>query len=205
MAQDLHIYNMVENYLYLYHIDKFIILPSYPESIQDNSEIVYNPATPLARSAPIYSYSHSGPRSMQITLQLHRDMFNQINWQNSSFADSIEMGDDYVDTLIKYLEAAALPAYAAAEKMVDPPIVALRFGQDIFIKGVIIGSVGVTYSLPILENDKYAQIQINFAVNEIDPYDAQQVAKIGSFRGLNTSLERKIYKSAGINNPRGNR
>jgi len=203
MPQEMHIYNMIENYLYLYHIDKFIILPSYPQSIQDTTEVTFNPTTPLSRSAPIYSYSHSGPRSMQINLDLHRDMFNQINWENSKFADSIQMGDDYVDTLIKYLQAAALPTYNSGNKMVDPPMVALRFGNEIFIKGVIIGAVGVTYNVPILSNGKYASIQINFTVNEVDPYDAQQVAKIGSFRGLNTSLERRIYKSANINSPRG--
>ena len=199
MAEDLHIFNMIENYLYLYHIDKFIILPSYPETIQDNTDITYNTATPLSRSAPIYSYSHSGPRSMQISLDLHRDLFNQVNWQNSSFSDIVEMGDDYIDTLIKLIQAAALPAYAVSQKMVDPPIVALRLGSDIFIKGVINGSVGVTYGLPILNNNKYAKVGINFKVDEIDPYDAQQVAKIGSYRGLNTSLVRREYKSSAVN------
>ena len=70
--------------------------------------------------------------------------------------NSPKLSDDYVDVLIRYIEAAALPTYQAANKMVNPPIVAMRLGKDIFIKGVVNGSVGKTYKFPILRNGKYA-------------------------------------------------
>ena len=187
------VFRMIDNYIYLYHIDQFIVIPTFPDSLNDQVSVSYNSSTPMARSAPIYSYSHSGPRSLQINLDLHRDMMHQINYQVSNA--TIATGDDYVDTLVKLIQAAALPAYGASEKMVDPPMVAVRFGNDIFIKGVVTGSVGVTYQTPILANEKYAHVSVSFTVEEIDPYDAQTVLAAGSFRGVDTSLERTFWRA----------
>lgn len=187
------VFRMIDNYIYLYHIDQFIVIPTFPDSLNDQVGVTYNSSTPMARSAPIYSYSHSGPRSLQINLDLHRDMMHQINYQVSNA--TIATGDDYVDTLIKLVQAAALPAYGASEKMVDPPMVAVRFGNDIFIKGVVTGSVGVTYQSPILANEKYAHVSVSFNVEEVDPYDAQTVLAAGSFRGIDTTLERTFWRA----------
>ena len=183
---------MIDNYVYLYHLQQFIIIPTFPESLTDTMSVNFNKSTPMSRSAPIYSYSDSGPRSIQIQLELHRNMMTDINYGVSNA--NVTLGDDYVDTLIKGLQACALPAYNSGDKMVDPPIVAVRFGDDIFIKGVVTGAVSVTYSLPILENNKYANVSISFTVEEIDPYDASSVMQAGSFRGLDTSLERNLWK-----------
>jgi hypothetical protein len=53
----------------------------------------------LARSAPIFAYSNSGPRSIGINLSLHRDMMQMMNYKRSNL--NVEIGDDYVDTIIK--------------------------------------------------------------------------------------------------------
>ena len=82
------------------------------------------------------------------------------------------------------------------KKMVDPPIIALRFGNDIFCKGIINGSLTTTYSGPILQNNKYAEVSIAFNITEIDPYDADTIVKTGSFRGLSTTLERNLWKTS---------
>ena len=185
-------FRMINNYIYLYHTDQFLILPTYPESIQDTINSTFASSNPLARSAPIYAYSYSGPRSMQIQLSLHREMMTQINYNTSNFV--VELGDDYIDTLIKQLQAIALPKYSSASKMVNPPQIALRFGNEIYIKGVVNGGISVTYSGPILENDKYAVVNVSFTVYEVDPYDAVTVQQGGSFRGLNKTLERQLYK-----------
>jgi hypothetical protein len=66
--------NLIENYLYMYHTDQFVVLPTYPESIQDSLSANFNSSNLLARSAPIFSYSSSGPRTIQVSLSLHRDM-----------------------------------------------------------------------------------------------------------------------------------
>ena len=185
-------HNMIDNYVYLYHVDQFIVLPTFPDSIQDKMSINFNKATPMARSAPIYSFSDAGPRSLQVQLDLHRDMMTQINWGVSNA--TVDIGDDYVDTLIKQIQAASIPAYGTSKKMVDPPMVAVRFGNDIFIKGVVTDGVSVSYSLPIIEGNKYAHVSVSFTVEEVDPYDARTAMSAGSFRGLDTTLERNAWK-----------
>ena len=189
------IFNMLDNYIYLYHTDTFIIIPAYPENFNDNMSVNFSSETPLARSAPIYSYSNSGPRSINVHIKMHREMMQQINYGVSNA--KVALHDDYVDELIKQIQAAVLPTYSAAAKMVDPPLVAIRFGNEIFCKGVISGSVTTTYDLPVLQNGKYAQVSIDFTMLEVDPYDANTVARVGSFRGLDTSLERRLWKSSG--------
>ena len=97
-------FNMIENYIYLYHLDKFIVLPTYPETIQDTLSATFASTSALARSAPIFSYSYSGPRSMQISLSLQREMMEQINYQNSNInLSEVNIGDDYVDIMINEL------------------------------------------------------------------------------------------------------
>lgn len=184
--------NLITNYIYLYHTDQFILLPTYPEQIQDSLAANFNSQSLLARSAPIFSYSSSGPRSMQITLNLHRDMMWDLNYNVSNL--NLEIGEDYIDTLVKQIQAIALPRYSTSTKMVNPPIVAIRFGNEIYLKGVIEGGISVTYSGPIGEDDKYKKVDISFSLHEIDPYDADTVQIGGSFRGLSRTLERRLFK-----------
>lgn len=187
---------LIDNYIYLFHVDKFILLPTYPESVQDTMPATYSQTTPLSRSAPIFSYSHSGPRTIDVSLNLHRDMMQQLNYGVSNInLNEVDVGDDYVDVLVKQIQAVAVPSYDSGAKMVNPPLVALRFGNDIFIKGVVDGGLTVTYSGPIGTDNKYKQIQLAFRISEVDPYDAQTVMQQGSFRGINKTLERRIYKS----------
>ena len=196
-------FSMIDNYIYLYHTNTLIALPLFPESIQDSMTTNYTPNTPMSRSAPIYSYSSSGPRSLTVELPLHRDMMNSVNVDNSSlFAAKIDelSADDYVDVMINQLQSAALPRYAASEKMVDPPLVAIRFGNSIFCKGVVVNGISTAHSGPILSNNKYAVVTVSFTINEVDPYDADTVALEGGFRGIRTSLESKLFSKIGSSN-----
>lgn len=188
-----HEFRLIENYIYLYHTKTFVVIPTFNEDVNDQMSVTFESSTPMSRSAPIYSYANSGPRTIQVQLSLHRDLFVQMN-QDVSNAP-VTLTDDYVDVIIKQLQAAAYPAYSNAQKLVDPPMVAVRFGDDIFIKGIVNGGVNVTYRLPVLENNKYAQVIINFQVFEVDPYDANQVMTNGSWRGFDSSLERNVWNT----------
>lgn len=188
------VFSMIDNYVYIYHTSTLLAIPTYPETLNDTMSVNYNPTHPLSRSAPIYTYQNSGPRSMEISLALHRDMMNQINTKESRLAVKSLEESDYVDILINELQSIALPRYAHLEKMVNPPMVAVRFGNELFCKGVVTGSVGVTYSGPILRTDKYALVNVTFTINEVDPYDADTVRLVGGFRGLSTTLERNVYR-----------
>jgi hypothetical protein len=182
---------MIDNYLYLYHLEEYVILPCYPDNVSDSQQINFANTSVLSRTAPIYSYSNAGPRTLQVQLPLHRELFTHINYGASKF--STEVGEDYVDSLIKKLQAAALPKFSDSAKMINPPIVAMRFGNDLYIKGVINGSVTTGYSLPIIGDGKYANVNIGFSISEIEPYDAEYVSQNGSFRGLDTTLEKPTH------------
>jgi hypothetical protein len=180
-------------YLYISHLDlpdesKYWQLPGYPDDITDHMDSQFTPNTALGRSAPIYTYSGSGPRSVQVTLNIHRDMMDDINMGNvtPTFRD----GEDYIDSLIRALQAIALPRYTEQNNIVEPPIVAVRFGNEIFIRGIVDSGINVQYTKPILSNDKYAQVQVSFDIKEIDPYDAPTVFKNGSFRGLVATMRK---------------
>ena len=187
----------VTNYIYLYHTDKFIIIPEYPETIMDNMTSSFNQTTALSRSAPVFTYAYSGPRVVTINLELHRDMVNDLNitaGNTNLKSNVVSQTDDYVDTLIKELQSIALPRYNVNNRAVIPPRVAVRFGNELFISGVVNSAIQCTYSKPILSNGKYAKVSISFTVYEYDPYDATLVSQLGSFRGITSA--NNIFSSA---------
>ena len=187
----------ITNYIYLYHTDKLIIIPEYPESITDNMGSSFNQTTALSRSAPVFTYANSGPRAVNFNLELHRDMVNDLNitaGNTNLKSNVVSQTDDYVDILIKELQSIALPRYNVNNRAVIPPRVAVRFGNELFISGVVNSAIQCTYSKPILSNGKYAKVTISFAVSEYDPYDATSVSQLGSFRGITSA--NNIYSSA---------
>ena len=181
---------LIENYAYLYHTDEWLLIPVYPDQIADTMQATFQQTNALSRSAPVFSYSNSGPRTVQINLSLHRDLMDDLNFGTAKL--KVEIGDDYIDTMIKRLQSIALPRYQATSKSVIPPMIALRFGDEIFIKGVISSQITVTYKKPILNNNKYALVDISFQVMEVDPYDADSVSQLGSFRGLTRTFKNGI-------------
>lgn len=187
--KDKRCYTLIDNYIFLYNLGdsgEFLVLPTYPDSIADSMSASFNTTTALSRSAPVFTYSNSGPRTVQVTLNLHREMLDLVNVGVSTM--KVQIGDDYMDTLIKKLQAIAVPKYVASSKSVQPPMVAMRFGSEIFIKGVATSGISVTYSKPLIEDNKYSQVSIGFSVSEVDPYDASTVASEGSFRGITSTF-----------------
>ena len=173
-------------YIYISHLDEnfqYWMLPGYPDEVTDSMTSTFNPTTALGRSAPVYTFSNSGPRSIQINLNFHRDMFEEMP-SNVVPND----GEDKAESFIHALQAIAVPRYNLSNKAIEPPLVAVRLGREVFIKGVVTSGISVTYKKPILVNEKYAQMSVGFTISEVDPYDATTVFKNGSFRGLTATL-----------------
>ena len=59
---------------------------------------------------------------------------------------ALKLGEDYVDSLIKALQSIAVPRYNLSNKAVEPPLVALRLSQEVFIKGVVTSAIGLAHS-----------------------------------------------------------
>ena len=196
-------YQNIENYIYIYQLGVYVILPTYPDSVTDSLGSTFATENILSRTAPVYSYSYSGPRTVTLNFTFHRDLMNSLNYDNFNFIDEVGnmLGEDYIDTLVRYLQAMALPAFNAVEasssvynSMVNPPIIAVRIGTTIFIKGIVNGEVQVTYSGPISKEGKYMQVGVSFTVSEIEPQDAEQVAKWGSNRGMESLLTKSLHR-----------
>ncbi len=144
--------------------------------------------TALGRSAPIYTFSNSGPRSIQISLNFHRDMFEEMP-TNVVPRD----GEDKAESFIHAIQAIAVPRYNLSNKAIEPPLVAVRLGREVFIKGVVTSGIDVTFGKPILVNEKYATVRISFTVSEVDPYDSTTIFQNGSFRGLTATLRQGMH------------
>lgn len=173
-------------YLYISHLDEgfqYWQLPGYPEKVTDHMNSSFAENSALGRSAPVFTFSSSGPRSINISLSFHRDMFEEMP-SNVVPKDD----EDKAESFIHALQAIAVPKYNLSNKAVEPPLVAVRLGKEVFIKGIVSGGVTVSYSKPILVNEKYAVVDVSFTVSEVDPYDASTVYKNGSFRGLTATL-----------------
>ena len=164
------------NYIYLYHLDTLVNLPTYPDNIRDNLQSNFQQTQALARTAPVYTFQ--------------RDMLNEVNMGGLSNAE-LYVGEDYIDYIIRNLQAIALPSYNVGSKAVVPPEVAVRIGEgdDIFIRGVVQGGISVGYALPLLSNGKYAMVNISFTVYETTPFDAKEVSQLGSFRGITSAFK----------------
>lgn len=191
-------YILPDNYIYISHLGEdgeYLLLPVYPDSIQDSMSSNFAQTNALSRSAPVFTYSNSGPRQVQINLSLHRDIMDDANLGASNIV--LAEGEDYIDTLIKKLQAISVPKYNLTNKLVEPPTVAIRFGEEIFIKGIVNGGVTVMYQKPLLSNNKYALVEISFQIYETDPYDATSIAKNGSFRGMTRGMRKGFHYEVG--------
>lgn len=185
-----------ENYIYFHHTNTKIIIPVDPEAISDSMGASFASNSPLSRSAPIYSYQNSGPRTVSVNFTLHRDLCNQFN----------NLNYDAVEALIINLDQMVLPDYNSAGKIVNPPLVSLKLRDDIFIKGIVT-QTSHTYQLPIIEyfgKTRYAVVGLNFSVNEVTPYSASIIPKIGQYRNssglsLRTNSATGVYPSSNVN------
>lgn len=165
-----------DNYIVFHHTGKSYVIPVDPDSIADQMSASFASSSPLSRSAPIFSYQNSGPRSVQVSFTLHRDLCKEFN----------PGSEDMVEELINNLEGMVLPDYMSASKIVNPPVVTLKIRDEITIKGIVT-NVGKSFNLPLLkyrDGYKYAVVNLNFSVSEVRPQSASILNGIKGGRRL---------------------
>lgn len=163
-----------DNFITFHHTNTTIIIPVDPETLQDAQGASFASSTPLSRSAPIFSYQNSGPRSVQVGFTLHRDLCREFNPGE----------EDAVDQLITNLDQMVLPDYESSGKIVNPPVVSLKIRDEIFIKGIV-RNASHSFSLPIIKYEdgfKYAVVSVQFSIEEVTPYSASILPNVGQFR-----------------------
>ena len=88
----------------------------------------------------------------------------------------------------------AVPKFSATSKTITPPMIAIKFGRDVFIKGVVIGGVSIEYQKPIMTDGRYARVILHFTVYETTPFDAESISQLGSYRGVTKMFRSGIFK-----------
>jgi hypothetical protein len=55
--------------------------------------------------------------------------------------------------------------------------------------------VAIVYQKPIRDDDKYVLVTLNFEVYETDAFEATEVAREGSFRGITKVFEEGLFNN----------
>jgi hypothetical protein len=82
MKQKAYASVLEDNYIYISHLDEkfqFWKLPTWPDTVSDTMQSNFASTNALGRTAPVYTFSNSGPRTVQISLPLHRDIMDDVN------------------------------------------------------------------------------------------------------------------------------
>ena len=129
----------IQAYIYIYHLGLYFVLPVVPDTLQDSLPISFNTEPVLARSAPQATFSSAGPRSLMVSLKLHRHLFCMENEDILTSAGKVSMMDpqtatlmdvpakDAMDIFIDALTTLSLPKYTDATKAIIPPTLLIRF------------------------------------------------------------------------------
>lgn len=146
--------------VYLTVNGQYFGIPCYPTSISDSLSVSHTSNTVAYRTEPYYNYSGSGPRVVSISLNLHREMAGAVGL--------------YVDDLVRAVQSACYPK-TGASNAIETVFCA---GSDIYIRGIITGSVSVTYGGPIIDA-KYNVIDLSFSITEVKGDLITQAYKLG--------------------------
>lgn len=130
-------------------------IPAYPEDISDGYKANYTQMPDmLYQYEPWQIYQSSGPRAVNFTFDLHRDM-----WTG-------DHTDGQANQLIRFCEANCFADYEGSA--VHAPTVSLYINGSNFITGVM-DSCSVDWYGPILTDGFYAAFKLVFNIVEVSP------------------------------------
>ena len=131
-----------------------LTMPCYPTSLSDSVQADYSSQTVPYRTEPYLNYSNSGPRTVSVAFNLHREMTN-------ASLDSLRGVSD-IDTIINTIQAAAYPTTGNSNAIRST----LMVGSHLYIDGIINGGITTSYSGPIIDG-KYNVCDISFSITEV--------------------------------------
>lgn len=153
--------------LYSSLTDESVDFPVYPEEYEDGYTANYETMPDmLYQYEPWYTYKSSGPRTINLTFKMHRDM-----WTG-------DHRDGKCNSLIRFCQANCFPAYNGAS--VNTPIVALYIAGKPYIRGILTEEKH-TYSGP-LGLDKFplaVDLTLTFTEISVTPLNFETVRKKG--------------------------
>ena len=135
-----------------------IFFPCYPESYSDSHTANVGSQTPLGRSEPFQIYQNSGPRVVNTTFRMHREMTHTTD----------------IGAIVSTVQACCYPI---GTDMTIIPRVTLTIGQNCKITGII-KSVSTDWTDTIIDG-MYMMVSLGFSVEECtgNPKTFEDVAK----------------------------
>lgn len=122
-----------------------IFFPCYPDSYSDSHSANVSQQTPLGRSEPFQIYQNSGPRTVNVTFKMHREM-------------------THVTPISEIVSAVQACCYPIGTSQTIIPRVTLVIGRNCLITGII-KNVSTDWSDTIIEQ-QYMMVSLGFSVEE---------------------------------------
>lgn len=162
------------NYIHNHSTGATYYLP-YPDTLNDSMAVSYTPVTILSRSAPVYVWTNSGPRTVSVEFNLHRDM------DNDSVIIGLTKRQFTVNKFLDEIQSLSLPSYSNSG-VITAPQISMRIGSKCFITGVLTSAPQVNYNKPLNKDGEYQQATVSLAISEVGAYDADIVRSVGNYR-----------------------
>ena len=123
--------------------------PCFPDSFSDSCQSNFTSQNPLGRSEPFQIYQNSGPRVVNVSFKMHREMAHVTS----------------ISKLVAAVQSTTYPRVLGSSDTVVPKV-KLVIGNACSIVGVIEGNVNVEYSDTINKNWEYNMVTLSFSVTE---------------------------------------
>ena len=123
----------------------FAYFPCYPESYSDSHQASLATQTPLGRSEPFYIYQNSGPRTVNVSFRMDREMTHTSD----------------IGYIVRLVQSACYPAGTYATII---PRCTLTIGNNCSITGLI-SNVNTNWSDTII-GGQYMVATLDFSVQE---------------------------------------
>ena len=121
------------------------VFPCYPESYSDSHQASFGSQTPLGRSEPFQIYQNSGPRTVNVSFRMDREMTHTTP----------------IGEIVGIVQAACYPV---SQNATITPRCTLVLGANCSITGVI-SNVSTNWSDTIIAN-QYMIVTLDFSVTE---------------------------------------
>jgi len=139
--------------LYSSLTDDSVDIPVYPEEISDGAKASYTTMPDLLyQYEPWYAYTGSGPRSVEYSFHMHRDM-----WTG-------DHRDGNANALIRFAESCCYAEYNGSA--VNTTLVTLYINGDATITGIMTDE-NVRWSGPIGLDGWYLEFTLSFTITEV--------------------------------------
>lgn len=172
---------MISSFIYLYHTGELFNIPVTPDNLANTYQTKFSLEEIMNRTAPKASYSGSGPRTLQVNLNIHSQLYALDNPDKPSLTKD----------LVKALVASSYPEFDETTQKITPPRVLMKFGEACTIRGVITSGVTCSFSGPWLKDGTMAMANISFAITELDQVSASFIQEFGSNLPIPIDLERR--------------